>query len=131
MRFAPTAAIMLAILSSGTVLAHDERGQDRFSGIEAELLRGAIRESDVSLLLDYLRAAALAATEGREPPPPPRELERRAEELGNELKARGTLAALLLLSALEGKAKTLLREGAPPPRQALPPVVPYTPISAN
>jgi hypothetical protein len=128
MRFAPTAAIMLALTSSGTVLAHDERG---FSGIESQLMQGAIRESDVSLFLDYLRAAMLAATEGREPPAPPRELERRAEDLGNELKARGTLAALLLLSALEGKAKTLLREGAPPSRQALPPMVPYTPISAN
>jgi hypothetical protein len=131
MRFAPATAVVLALVSSGTVFAHDEWSQDRFSGIESQLLQGAIRESDVSLFLDYLRATMVAAAEGRDPPAPPRELERRAEELGSELKARGTLAALLFLSALEERAKTLLREGAPPSRKALPPVVPYVPVTAD
>jgi hypothetical protein len=131
MRFAPTAAVAFALISSGTVFAHDEHSQDRVSRIESQLLQGVVREGDVSLFLDYLRAAMLAAAEGREPPPPPKELERRAEELSSELKARGTLAALLLLSALEEKTKALLREGAPPSRQALPPVVPYVPITAE
>ena len=131
MRFAHAAAIALA-LASGTAWAHDDRSHDPFSAIDPQLLlRGAMRESDVSLLLDYVRAAMLAAAEGREPPPPPAALERRAEELGGELKARGTLAGLLLLTALEAQAKALLREGVPPRRQTLPPTVPYTPVSAD
>ena len=132
MRFTPAIAIAFA-LTSGTALAHDERSQDPFSAIDPQvLLRGALQESDVSLLLDYVRAALRAAAEGREPPPPPAALERRAEELGGELRARGTLAGLLLLSAMEAQAKALLREGLPPPRrQALPPTVPYTPVSAD
>jgi hypothetical protein len=130
MRFAHAAAIALA-LASGTALAHDDRSKDPFSAIDPQLLlQGAIQESDVSLLLDYVRAAMLAAAEGREPPPPPAALERRAEELGGELRARGTLAGLLLLSALEAQSKALLRDGLPPPRrQMLPPKVPYTPVS--
>jgi hypothetical protein len=133
MRFAPAAAIALSLLLGAPAFAQDDRrGGDLFPGLESQMwLQGAIREGDVALLLDYLRAAMLAAAEGREPPPPPEKLERRAEELGAELKARGTLAALLLLSALEGKAKALLRERAPPPRRALPPSVPYTPVSAD
>jgi len=132
MRFTPVVAIAFA-LASGTALAHDERSQDPFSAIDPQvLLQGAIRESDVSLLLDYVRAAMRAAAEGREPPPPPAALERRAEELGGELRARGTLAGLLLLSALEAQAKALLREGLPPARRhVLPPTVPYTPVSAD
>ena len=96
------------------------------------LMHGAIRESDVPLLMDYLRAAMLAAAEGREPAPPPEELQRRAEELGAELRARGTLAALLALSALERQAKALIRQDAPPAyRKSLPPTVPYTPVSSH
>jgi hypothetical protein len=133
MRFAPAAAIALSLLLGATAFAHDDRSRgDSFSALDPQvLLQGAIREGDVSLLLDYLRAAMLAVAEGREPPPPPEKLERRAEELGAELKARGTLAALLLLSALEGKAKPRLRDRAPPPRRALPPSVPYTPVSVD
>ncbi|MGQ0523424.1 MAG: hypothetical protein ACT4P8_07175 [Betaproteobacteria bacterium] len=92
----------------------------------------AIHESDVSLLLDYLRAAIRAASEGREPPPPPRELGKRMEELGSELKARGALAAFSFLRALEEHTQTLLQEHASPPRpRSLPPTVPYTPVSTD
>ena len=131
MRFAHAAAFTLAVVS-GTALAHDERSQDPFSAVDPQvLLHGTIRDSDVLLLLDYVRAAMLAAAEGREPPPPPAALERRAAELSGELRARGTLAGLLLLSALEAQAKALLRDRLPPPRQTLPPTVPYTPVSAD
>ena len=133
MRFLHLAAVALVLGSSATAYAHDDRNRDRFSAVEPErLMQGAIRESDVTLFLDYLRAAILAAAEGREPAPPPEELQRRAEELGTELGARGTLAALLALSALERQAKAFIRQDAPPAyRKSLLPTVPYTPVSSR
>lgn len=133
MRFLHIAALALALGCSAPTLAHEERPRDPFAALEPGLLvHGAIRESDVTLLLDYLRGAILAAAEGREPDPPPQALEKRARELGAELKARGTLAGLLLLNALEEHAKALVREFPPPARRpALPPTVPYTPASSH
>ena len=96
------------------------------------LVQGAIQERDLPLLLDYLRAAIRAASEGREPPSPPRELERRMNELGSEIKAHGTLAARALLQVLEEQVQALLREGARArPPGILPPTVPYTPVSSG
>lgn len=133
MRCAQTAAVALTgLILSVPAFAEGARSGDPYSGLESRAWsQGAIRESDVALLLDYLRAAMLAAAEGREVPPPPEELQKRAERLGNELKARGTLSALLILSALEEKAKALLREGPPPPRRTLPPVTPFTRVSTD
>lgn len=90
-----------------------------------ELLSGVVTEQDVALLFAHLKAALLAASTGREAPSVD-ELNRRAEEIGREFKARGMLAGLLLLNALEARARQLLRDG--PPRPSLPPVRPYTPI---
>jgi hypothetical protein len=42
---------------------------------------------------------------------------------------RGALTVLLLLKALEAEAKQMLRE--PAPRRSLPPVTPFTPVSAD
>lgn len=133
MRFPLTVAVpLIGLALNGPALADEPRGNDALSGLApAAMWQGAIRESDVTLLLDYLRAAMLAAAEGADVPPPPEELRQRAERLGDELKARGTLGALLILSALEEQARALLREGQRPPRRPLPPVVPFTPVSAN
>ena len=92
---------------------------DPFAQVEAllspgVLLQGVVREEDVSLYFAYLRAALLAAREGREAPAP-EELNRRMEAIAAEMKARGTLAGLLLLAAFEAAARQALREGLPPP----------------
>ena len=91
-----------------------------------ELLSGVVTDQDVVLLFAHLKAALLAASTGREAPSAD-EINRRAEEIGRELKARGMLAGLLLLNALEARARELLRD--PPPRPLAPPVRPYPPGS--
>jgi hypothetical protein len=95
---------------------------DSFARIEAllnprVLLQGVVREEDVSLLFAHLRAALLAASEGREAPPPD-ELNRRAEAIGAELKTRGTLAGLLFLTAFEAAARQAVREALADPAPA-------------
>lgn len=132
MRALHIVTIVLTLACSAPAVAHEDRTRDPMTALEpGRLTQGSLRESDIALLLDYLRAAILAAAEGREPAPPPEELERRAQELSEELKARGTLAALLVLDALEKQARALMREGAPPSRRnTLPPTVPYTPVSS-
>ena len=109
-------------------------GDDPYGLTSAALERlssGLVQERDVDLFLGYVREALRAMAEGREPPEPPRELETRAGELAAGLKVRGTLAGLILLSALEENAKALRRELAPPPYPNLPPTVPYTPVAAG
>ncbi|HXV10975.1 MAG TPA: hypothetical protein VD839_09250 [Burkholderiales bacterium] len=104
------------------VQAADERTQsDLDSALEQMLtpeawLGGRITEADVERLFAYLRASLLASTYGHEVPVP-EELKRRAESLGRELRAHGILAGLLLLQALEARAKQAL----PPPRSDVPP----------
>jgi hypothetical protein len=92
---------------------------DPFARVEAlldpgTLLHGVVRDEDVSLLFAHLRAALLAAHEGREAPVP-EELNRRAEAIAGELRTRGTLAGLLLLTAFETAARQALRERLPAP----------------
>lgn len=81
------------------------------------LVRGVVREEDVTLLFDHLRAAILAASQGREAPPPPEAISRRGEEIAAELKVRGTAASLLLLNAFESVTRQAVRDilAAPPP----------------
>lgn len=105
--------------------AHEARHPDG-------LVDSTIREGDVDLLFSYLRSVIVAAAAGREPAAPPQELEQRAAEIAAELKARGTLAALLMLSTLERQAKALIRREQLPPRvERLPPTVPYTRLSSH
>lgn len=98
---------------------------DPFAQVEAllnprVLLQGTVRDEDVSLLFAHLRAVLLASFEGREPPPPSAEFHRRAEQIAGELKLRGTVVGLMLLTAFETAAKQALREAlaepAPPAR---------------
>jgi hypothetical protein len=98
--------------------ARAEQNPDPFATIEklldsGVLWQGVVREEDVSLLFAYLRATLLAASQGREAPPAPEALGRRADEIAGELKARGTAASLLLLTALEAAAREALREMQP------------------
>ena len=73
------------------------------------LLQGVVREDDVSLLFAHLRAALLAASEGRDAPAQ-EELNQRAEAIGAELRARGLLAGMLFLTAFEAFARQAVRE---------------------
>ncbi len=101
---------------------HAGEKPDPYARIEAllnpgVLLQGVVREQDVSLLFAHLRAALLAAYEGRDAPPP-EELNRRVEAIAAELKTRGTLAGLLLLTAFEAAARQALREALADPAGA-------------
>ena len=122
-RYTITAAL-LALSLQAPAFAADK---DPLARLDPEVLfKGAISESDVSLLFAYLRSTLIAAAEGREAPAS-EELNQRAEALGNEFKMRGALAAFALLNALEASAKEILR-GPATPRPALPSTTPFTPI---
>ncbi len=110
------AAGLLAVALSGPARA--EQKPDPFAQIEAllgsgALVQGVVRDEDVTLLFAHLRAALLAATQGREAPAAPEALERRAGEIAGELKVRGTAVSLLLLTALENAAREALRKTLP------------------
>lgn len=112
------AAGALALALAGPAQA--EPRPDPFAHIEklldsGLLWQGVVRDEDVSLLFAHLRAALLAASQGREAPPAPEALGRRGDEIAGELKARGTAASLLLLTALEAAAREALREIQPAP----------------
>lgn len=99
--------------------AHAGEKPDPYARVEAllgsgALLQGVVREEDVSLLFAHLRAALLAAHEGREAPAP-EALQRRAEAIAGELRMRGTLAGMLLLTAFETAVREALRERFPAP----------------
>jgi len=107
---------MTAVAALGLALATPAFAteKDPFAQLETlldpkVLLKGVIREDDVSLLFAHLRAALLAAAEGRQAPVP-EALNQRAEAIGNELKLRGALAGLLLLTAFEAAARQAVRE---------------------
>lgn len=112
--------LMLAVALAGTFSAPAFAG-DRNPDARVEslpdlrlLLSGLVTENDVSLLFAHLRAAMLAATEGREPPPAPEALSKRMEAIGGELRLRGLIAGLLLSQAMESAARDAVRELAPP-----------------
>jgi hypothetical protein len=73
------------------------------------LLGEVVTERDLDLLLAHVKAALLAAAAGTAPPAS-EELDRRAEAIGKALKTRGTLAALVLLDALEASVRQQLRD---------------------
>jgi hypothetical protein len=93
----------IAVGALGLALAAPARAEeparpDPFARLDAllasgALMRGIVREDDVSLVFDHLRAAILAASQGREAPPPPEALTRRGEEIAAEAKVRGTAAS--------------------------------------
>ena len=120
-------AALCAGLAVAAPAAADDAGDAPASTGAEQILRGLVRERDVSLLVDFVRESLIAGIHGHEPPPVPDELTGRAEVLGQALKAQGALAALELLAALEQRAKQALRE-APTPRPVLPPASPSTPL---
>ena len=113
----------IALLGLACVVpAHAGEKPDPYARIEALLnpgilLQGVVRDEDLSLLFAHLRAALLASYEGREAPPP-EELSRRADAIAAELKTRGTLVGLLLLTAFEAAARQALQEALAGPATA-------------
>ena len=127
MRFASTIAISASILVLGlgfTAPACAGEQPDPLARVEPlldpkVLLQGVVREEDVSLLFAHLRAALLASQQGREAPVP-EELNRRLEAISGELRARGAIAGLLMLTAFEAAARQALREALAVPAPTTP-----------
>ena len=119
----PSSIVILGVLALALAApAHAQQKADPFAQLEAllnsgALVRGVVREDDVTMLFDHIRATILAASQGREAPLPPEAIARRGEEIGAELKVRGTAASLLLLNAFETVARQAVRDilAAPPP----------------
>ena len=113
----------LGLALAGPAQAQQQpRKPDPFAQLDAlfasgALVRGIVRDEDVTLLFDHLRASILAASQGRDAPIPPEALTRRGEEIATEAKVRGTAASLLLLNAFEAAAREAMRDilAAPPP----------------
>jgi hypothetical protein len=126
MRISNWIVAAVAVLAISVPAAARDRSADPLAQIDPQVLfKGAISEADVSLLFEYLRAAMLAAAQGREAPPP-EVLRQRAQALAQELKLRGTVAGMVILGAIEQSLKQSLSEE--PPRATLPPVAPFVPI---
>ena len=122
MRLTSMIAVAASILTLGLGFAAPAGAgekADPFARIEplldpAILLQGVVREEDVSLLFAHLRAALLASYQGREAPAP-EELNRRLDAISGELRARGAIAGLLMLTAFEAAAREAMREALTPP----------------
>jgi len=109
-------ALVLGAVLSAPALADD---RNPLAGLEPmltpqALFGGLVTEDDVTLLFTHVRAAMLAAAEGREPPPPPAALNRRIEAAGEELRARGTLIGLALSVVAERALRDAVRQFAQP-----------------
>lgn len=107
-------ALALNLLTAVPAAAAD---RDPLSGVERllapqVLLGGVVRESDVTLLFDHLRATLAAASAGREAPAVPEALARRFDEAGGELRQRGTLLGLALSHVAERALREALRDFA-------------------
>jgi hypothetical protein len=113
-----TAALTLTLLMGlcGSAAAHEP-----LPPLGAYLFGGVVRESDVDLLFDWLRESARAAVEGREAPPPDA-LVSRAEQIGDEVKRRGGIAARIFIDVIERSVREAMRERPAPPQ--LPPTAP-------
>lgn len=106
---------VLGIAVAGIALSQPVAAQERdaFEKLEAidpaVLLKGLIREDDVSLLFQHVRESMAATARGEEP----KESEavtRRTEAIQREVAARGGVLVDVLLSAFESAAKQMIRE---------------------
>jgi hypothetical protein len=120
MRLTSTIAVAITILTLGLpVRAGAEGRADPFAGIDPlldpkVLFQGVVREEDLSVLFAHLRATLIASYQGREAPST-EELDRRMEAIAAEMRARGALAGLALLTAFEIAAHRALRDVSPVP----------------
>ena len=121
------AALLLALAAAGSMAVAplaQAQSRDAFERLESlrpeALLRGVIREEDVSLLIRHLREQMIASARGEETEPS-EAMKRRSEQIQREIAARGSIIAGVLLSAFEhavrDAAHAVLRD---PPRCAPP-----------
>jgi hypothetical protein len=75
---------------------------------------GVVKDSDVTLLFDYLREAMSAAFQGREAAPP-EALVKRAETIAEEAKRHGEIAARAAIDAIERELRESMRRPEPFP----------------
>jgi hypothetical protein len=120
--------IMAGIMALAIATPAHAGDQDPSTDLEATLeqmmtpqawLGGRITESDVELMFAYLKASLVASSQGRELPVP-EELSQRAEAIGRDLQTHGMLTGLLLLHALEARARQAVREAQPDHDPAIP-----------
>jgi hypothetical protein len=71
-------------------------------------LGGVVKDSDVSLVFDFLRHALSAAFEGREVAPPAALIER-ADAIAEEAKRHGEIAARAAIDAIEREVREGMR----------------------
>ena len=107
--------ITMATVASLTIIlpasAQSKAPFDVFETITPDvLLKGIIREDDVSLLFRHLRESMAAAGRGEEAQES-ETMKRRAEQIQREVMARGSVLMGVLLSAFEQAAKQAVREG--------------------
>lgn len=112
-------AVLAALIGSVSPAFADERPEPTAPRVEPLpdpriLLQGVVREEDVALLFEHLRAVLLASSQGRAAPSSP-ELRQRMDAIGAELRARGTVAGMMLLVALEAAARSAVRESLSEP----------------
>ena len=112
------AAMLAGAMLSLPVAAHDKDHAEKFGIAYPEtLIKGLIREDDVGLFFGYLRESMAAATRGEEPAQSDA-LNRRAEELKQEMAVRTRVLVDELLRTLESEARRAVREAlAEPARQ--------------
>lgn len=119
----------LGVAAAGLALSQPAAaaGNDPFDQLDAIqpelLLRGIIREDDVTLLFQHMRASMAAAARGEEAKESPA-LNQRAEEISREVAVRGGVMMSVMLDAFESAAKQMVREGLgdvrPPARSSSP-----------
>jgi|LNFM01.1.fsa_nt_gb hypothetical protein len=117
----PLLPLLLLMLFTATPAAAGDR--DAQAGVEGllapqTLLGGVVRDGDISLVFDHLRATMAAAAAGREAPAMPGPLISRIDEAGSELRQRGTLLGLALSYTAERALREVLREFTTAPRAA-------------
>ena len=111
-------AAMLALALAAPAHAGDQRSPADLDSVLEQMmtpqawLGGRVTEADVELLFAYLKASLVAASQGRELPVPD-QLSRRAEAIGRDLQTHGMLTGLLLLHALEARARQIIRDSQP------------------
>ena len=120
------AATVLISAGLQPAMAQQRDPFERLEGLSPEtLLKGILREDDVSLLFRHLRESIAASARGEEDEPS-EAMRRRAEQIQREFAVRGALFASALLSALEQAAKDVVREGMRDPPRRTPPKWPPT-----
>ncbi len=104
------AVVAMAVPATLPAHAQSEVPDQPFDSLSAQaLLKGVIRDDDVTLLFEHLRESMAAAARGEEARPS-EALKRRAGQIQRDLSVRGTALMGALLSTLEAETRRALRD---------------------